>query len=31
VSRYILENRLVQAPDREARLKNIEEKLADWR
>ena len=31
VSRYILEHRLVQVPDREARLKNIEEKLADWR
>jgi hypothetical protein len=31
VSRYILEHRLVQGPDREARLKNIEAKLADWR
>ena len=31
VSRYILEHRLVQAPDGAARLKNIEEKLADWR
>jgi hypothetical protein len=31
VSRYILTHRLVPVPDREARLKNIEEKLADWR
>jgi hypothetical protein len=31
VSRDILAHRLVQVPDREARLKNIEEKLADWR
>jgi hypothetical protein len=31
VSRYILEHRLVQTPDREARLKNIQEKLAGWR
>jgi hypothetical protein len=31
VSRYILEHRLVQVPDRDARLKNIEAKLKDWR
>jgi hypothetical protein len=31
VSRHILEHRLVQLPDGAARLKNIEEKLADWR
>ena len=31
VSRYILEHQLVQEPDREARLRNIEEKLAEWR
>lgn len=31
VSRYLLEHRLVQVPDGEAKLKNIEEKLADWR
>jgi hypothetical protein len=31
VSRYILTHRLVSVPDREARLKNIEEKLAGWR
>jgi hypothetical protein len=31
VSRYILEHRLVQEPDREARLREIETKLQDWR
>jgi hypothetical protein len=31
VSRYILAHHLVPVPDREARLKNIEEKLTDWR
>jgi len=31
VSRYILAHHLVQVPDQEARLKNIEEKLTDWR
>ena len=31
VSRYILEHQLVPVPDREARLKHIEEKLAGWR
>lgn len=31
VSRHILEHRLVQEPDREARLRHIEEKLAEWR
>ena len=31
VSRSILERRLVPVPDREARLKNVEEQLANWR
>jgi hypothetical protein len=31
VSRYILAHHLVPVPDREARLKNIAEKLTDWR
>ena len=31
VSQYILEHRLVQAPDGEARLRSIQEKLAHWR
>lgn len=31
VSRYILEHNLVQVPDRETRLKNIDERLKDFR
>jgi hypothetical protein len=31
VSRFILEHRLVEAPDGAARLKHIQEQLADWR
>lgn len=31
VSRYILEHNLVQVPDRDARLRSIEDKLRDWR